>query len=72
MNRVLLVGRIDNAEFQRNIAAATWAASAGHVTMEAVSLFEFEWSQWLSANKAKYQLWQEEIQFMVAINGTFN
>jgi len=68
MNRVLLVGRIDNAEFQRNIAAANWAQSAGHVTVETVSLFEFEWSQWLMANRAKYQLWQDEIQFMVAIN----
>ena len=69
MNRVTLVGRIDNAEFQRNVIAAEWAKTAGHISLEVIELFEFEWTQWLKANKSKYTLWADNIKFMVAING---
>ena len=71
MNRVTLVGRIDNAEFQRNIIAAEWAKAAGHISLEVTELFEFEWTQWLKANKSKYTLWADNINYMVAINGKF-
>jgi len=69
MNQVLLVGRIDNPDFQRNIAASQWAKTAGFVTLEVIELFEFEWTQWLKQNRAKYALWADNIQYMVAING---
>ena len=72
MTQVLLVGRIDNPDFQRNIAAGHWAKTAGFATLEVIELFEFEWTQWLKQNRAKYALWAENIQFMVAINGKYH
>ena len=71
MNRVLLVGRIDNVDFRRNVAAGQWAKEAGHITLEVKELFEFEWTQWLAMNKVKYQLWTDDINHMVAINGFY-
>jgi len=68
MTRVLIVGQINSAEFQRCVYAAKWAAANGHIELELKELFEFEWTLWLTGNRAHYGIWARDIQHMVAIN----
>merc|ERR1719403_58043 len=61
MFEVLLVGQIDDPTFQRAITAAEWAKKP--IT------YQNEWKSWIEQNRQKYNAWNDEINYLVVING---
>merc|ERR1712137_916807 len=69
MFEVLLVGQIDDPTFQRAITAAEWAKNQSHIKMELVQLYQIEWKSWIEQNRQKYNAWNDEMNYLVVING---
>jgi len=72
MSKIKLIGQFDTSTFQRNLAAAKWAAKANFIELEVEEMFEFQWKEYCLAQRDTFpQLWDTELEHFITLNGDY-
>jgi len=70
MNKVKICGRFDTQAYQRNLAAAQWAANSNFIELEVCEMFEFQWTQYCMQERDNCPaLWDKNIDCVITLNG---